>query len=273
MNQSTLALSQFKHQVLSFFRASARTLPWRETENPYHILVSEIMLQQTQVSRVITKYLEFIKVFPDFKTLASAPVSQVLRNWQGLGYNRRALYLKRIAEKAVKEHQGVLPKDAQTLNTFPGIGPATAAAICVYAYNQPQVFIETNIRTVFIHHFFPNQNAISDSELLPFVEKTVDRKNPRTWYWALMDYGSFLKTTVGNANQRSTYYTKQSPFKTSNRRIRGLIIKTLAQNTQCTASKLAQALNVPLVKIKSNLRVLQKEGFLKNKNGSFGLAK
>ncbi|MBN1129624.1 MAG: hypothetical protein JXA71_11585, partial [Chitinispirillaceae bacterium] len=192
----------FRSAVYTHFKKHRRPLPWRTDYRSYHILVSEIMLQQTQVDRVALKFPPFIASFPDFEALARAPFPKVLALWQGLGYNRRALHLKRCAEMVVHRCHGTLPSSPEILSTFPGIGTATAASICAFAFNKPVVFLETNIRTVLIHHFFPDRSRVSDGELWPIAEAALDQKNPRRWYSALMDYGSMLKKQYGNASRR-----------------------------------------------------------------------
>lgn len=266
-------IHQFRKIIYNYFSHYARTLPWRGSDvTPYQILVSEVMLQQTQVARVVEKYEPFIKAFPDFPTLARAPLTQILIIWQGLGYNRRTLYLKKLAYLIVEKYNGVLPRDVNELTQLPGIGQATAASICTFAFNQPTLFIETNIRTVILHHFFKNNTNVSDNEILNLVKQTLDKKNPRRWYWALMDYGSYLKQKFGNLNSKSSHYRKQSPFATSNRRIRGRILTALTKKSQ-TVENLAQNLETALKKIEKNLLTLQKEGFLEESKGRFALAK
>ena len=227
-----------KKDIHSFAKALAqyhityglRDLPWRNTKNPYYILVSEIMLQQTQVARVEEKYKTFIQTFPTVGDLARAPQSEVLRLWSGLGYNRRAKFLQQCAQGIVKDYKGVVPKTIEELCTLPGIGPYTARAVCAFAYNTPSVLFETNIRTVFIHHFFPNaKEKIADTMLAPYVEKTIDTKNPRVWYWLLMDYGSYLKSIGIKTHTKSTMFTKQKKFDGSLRQVRGGIMKLLIQ--------------------------------------------
>jgi len=191
----------FQKVIWRFFAQNGRDLPWRRTKNPYKILVSEIMLQQTQVERVIPKYAEWLARFPTAATLATAARATVLTTWRGLGYNRRALALKRAAESIVA--RGKFPREVAEILELPGVGPYTAGAIAAFAFNEPVVMIETNIRTVFIHHFFSDQKNVRDSELLPLIEKTLPRLKPREWYWALMDYGSHLKKEVGNLGRQS----------------------------------------------------------------------
>lgn len=220
----------FQKTVYEYYRAHGRHhLPWRKTTNPYRIMVSEIMLQQTQVSRVKMKYKEFLKTFPTVKALAESSLADVLRVWQGLGYNRRAKMLHKAAQEVVEQHGGHMPRDFDTLTKLPGIGPSTAGGICAYAYNMPIVFIETNIRRIFIHHFFHNAEGVGDAEIRPLVEATLDRNNPREWYSALMDYGTHLAETVPNPNRKSRHYTKQSAFSGSKREVRGAVLRALAE--------------------------------------------
>jgi A/G-specific adenine glycosylase len=226
----------FKDIVWDFYAQHPRQLPWRQvnddgTLDPYCVLVSEMMLQQTQVQRVIPKYSTFLQSFPDISSLATAPLGDVLQAWSGLGYNRRAKYLWQSARTLASEPRQGFPNSIEELVKLPGIGPNTAAAILTYSYNRPHIFIETNIRTIYIYHFFPEEERVSDAALLQLVASTVDEENPREWYWALMDYGSWLKKTVGNYAQYSKQYVKQSRFEGSDRQIRGKILKMLGQRS------------------------------------------
>lgn len=199
------------------------------------MLVSELMLQQTQVARVIPKFEAFIAQFPDIQALAAAPLADVLRLWNGLGYNRRAKYLHSAAQQVVAEHDGELPDDYDVLKKLPGIGPGTAGAIMVYAFNQPVVFIETNVRRVYFHYFFGAQEKVRDAELVPLIEATIDHVNPRAFYWALMDYGTWLKQNVSSGTSQSLHYKKQSKFKGSTREVRGQIVRVLGAGDQTLA--------------------------------------
>lgn len=229
-------LHSFRQFITWWYHQYGRhTLPWRLTTDPYAILVSELMLQQTQVSRVIPKYQAFLDRFPDLVTLKSAKLADVLTLWQGLGYNRRAKYLWQLGQTVVE-----LPNSQTELQKLPGIGPYTAAAIGAFAFNQPVTLVETNVRTVFLYHFFPDQTDISDADLLPLVTASLDQKNPRTWYWALMDYGSHLKATFGNQNRRSKTYAKQSKFTGSLRQVRGEILRILITHGQLPKTKIAK---------------------------------
>lgn len=207
-------------------------LPWRIAEpdgqfDPYKIMVSELMLQQTQVSRVIPKYEAFLAQFPTAKHLAQAELGAVLRAWQGLGYNRRAKFLWQASQRVAKEAS--FPSSLEELVALPGVGANTAGAIMAYAWNKPVVFIETNIRTVIIHHFAPEAQNVSDSFIREVVNTVLDVEHPREFYWALMDYGAFIKTQVRN-NSQSKHYAKQSSFQGSRRQVRGKVLRLLADH-------------------------------------------
>lgn len=260
----------FRKLIWAHYRKDGRrSLPWRKTRDPYRILVSEIMLQQTQVDRVIPKYQSFLKKFPSFKELSKASLQSVLVEWKGLGYNRRALGFKRAAETVVKEHGGRLPTLYSELVELSGIGPYTAHAVRAFAWNEPEVFIETNIRSVFIHHFFKDtrirgnkDTKIADSDLVPLIAKTLDRSNPREWYYALMDYGTHLKKTVGNASRKSSSYTKQSTFKGSHRELRAQILHEIAASTTSTRTSLLKKIDRKPADIDKTITELMKEGFI-----------
>lgn len=254
--------SSFKKTVWDYHRRNGRhELPWRKTRDPYKILVSEIMLQQTQVDRVLPKYKEFLKKFPTLEKLARAQTRSVLLVWQGLGYNRRAVSLKRTAEILVKEHKGKFPKDERALISLPGIGRATAGDLLAFAWNIPTVVIETNIRSVYIHHFFSDKKDISDKEITLLIEKTIDKNNPREWYYALMDYGSYLKKTIGNNAPQSKHYKKQSKFKGSNRELRSRILKLILHKSR-TEAEIMQLLSAPAEPVRKNIIALEREGLI-----------
>lgn len=207
----------------------SRTMPWREDTRPYYVLVSELMLQQTQVDRVIPKFNTFIAAFPSEKELASASLAEVLTLWSGLGYNRRAKFLHEAAKKTISEYNGVFPSTKPELLKLPGVGPGTAGAILAYAFNQPEVFIETNVRTVYFHHFFEEGDKVTDAQLIELVRETIDHEHPREFYWALMDYGTWLKKNGAGRISQSSHYKKQSALKGSVREARGQIMKVLTQ--------------------------------------------
>jgi A/G-specific adenine glycosylase len=265
-------ISDFRQQIFTFYWENKRSFPWRETTDPYAITVSEIMLQQTQTERVVPKYLAFLKCFPTWEALARGSVADVLVLWQGLGYNRRALALKRMAEAVVQNYGGVLPASRDELEAMPGIGPYTAGAILAFAFNQPVVCIETNIRRVFIHHFFSDAEKVSDKELMPLIEKSVDVKSPREWYHALMDYGAWLAKQMPNPNRRSAHYAKQSTFEGSNRQVRGAVIRALAGSKSLSRLQMYEKMEKPPEELDIILEQLQKEGFIKLEGEKISLA-
>jgi A/G-specific adenine glycosylase len=218
---------EFQEIIWQKGRELYREMPWRSNTQPYYVMVSEIMLQQTQVERVIPKFEAFVERFPSIESLANASLGEVLQLWSGLGYNRRAKFLHEAAMKIVNDFGGSFPETDKELVSLPGIGVNTAGAILAYSFNQPSLFIETNIRTVYFYHFFAEKDEVNDVELKAVVEATVDTEHPREWYWALMDYGSYLKRQGVGQNKKSSHYKKQSPLKGSVREVRGQILKLL----------------------------------------------
>jgi len=249
-------------------RSGRHDLPWRRTKDPYKITVSELMLQQTQVSRVFLKYTEFLNAFPTVQSLNDSSLTDVLCVWSGLGYNRRAKFLYQMAQVIVKEYKGKFPETIEGLQSLPGIGPYTAGAIYAFAYNKATALIETNIRTVYIHHFFPNKKIVSDKELMPLIQATLAKKNPREWYWALMDYGSHLKSTGIKNNAKSKHYTKQSKFEGSKRQIRGAIMRELLKGSK-TEAQIAKSIDKEKRKVKEVLKDLVVEGFIEKEKTQY----
>jgi len=201
-----------------------RDLPWRRDTDPYLVLVSEIMLQQTQVDRVVPFYLEFVRRFPSAQALSKATLRQVLEVWQGLGYNRRAKFLHDAA-KYITRHGW--PKNLEEL---PGVGHYTARAVECFAFNKPAAFIETNIRTVLFYHLQNTAHrSLSDAQLLPMVEKLLKESKmpPREFYWRMMDYGAVLKRQGVRLNAVSVHYKKQSKFEGSSRQRRAAKLRVL----------------------------------------------
>jgi A/G-specific adenine glycosylase len=266
---SSQQIRRFQKRVYDHYRRNGRKLPWRKTRDPYHILLSELMLQQTQVPRVIEKYKQFLRRFPAIDSVARAPLRDVLEVWQGLGYNRRALALKRLAAIIVDHHEGKIPSDIEALKALPGVGAATAGAVCAFAFNKPAVFVETNIRSVFIHHFFQDREGVKDSEVLSIVAQTLDAKRPRQWYYALMDYGVALKERHPNPSRRSAHYTIQSPFEGSLRQVRGMILRALVKDHGITEAALAKETNRDVGRVGQCLQQLCTEGFIFKKGKRF----
>lgn len=259
---------QFIATVWTYYHAHHRTaLPWRNTQDPYRIVVSELMLQQTQVARVIPKYQAFLRRFPTTKQLATSSLAEVLRYWQGLGYNRRAKSLHECVRTVHTTCRGRWPRTIIELQALPGIGSYTAAAIVSFAYNEPTVCIETNIRTSVIHHYFPTDDGVSDSAIASVLAETVSTTNPREWYWALMDYGSFVKRTHRNYNRQTKSYRNQSSFTGSDRQIRGTVIRALTERSSATFDEFEQ-MGFALERVRSQCQILCKEGLIESINAT-----
>lgn len=289
-----------------------RDLPWRRTHDPYEIWLSEVMLQQTQVSRVETRWPEWLERFPSVFALAEAGTAEVLAAWQGMGYNRRALALKAAAERVVSTYDGVFPTDVKELVSLPGVGPATAQGIRAFAYGLPGVYLETNVRTVVLHHLFPDVPSVPDKELIPIVEATCpavhgsggDRDfgeahlagpyavpqdaddDPRSWYYAMLDYGAYLKKTVPNPSRRSKTYARQTKFEGSRRQKRAEIVRQLLDAQKrgedleisaihaalCDAEREAGRPEVSTDLVASILSDLAREGFCVDLDGIWRIA-
>ena len=291
-------IPEFKKKINTFYKENKREFPWRNTSDPYKIVVSEIMLQQTQTVRVVEKYAAFLKSFPTVSHLAKASQSEVLGLWQGLGYNRRALYLKRTAEIVCEKYGGTFPRLKSQLISLPGIGPNTAGAVIAFAYNKPVVFIETNIRRVFIHEFFREKESIDDKEIYPLIDATLPApreeqnrstksgseftsegssrntegvsEDVRDWYYALMDYyGAYLGKIEQNPNRKSLSYSKQSKFEGSQRQVRGKLLKLLLIKERTLSSLDKEFVNKD--HLKNAVEQLVKEGFISKKEGKLYL--
>lgn len=246
-------LGAFVDRVFEEGDAHRRDLPWRFIDDSYAVLVSEVMLQQTQVSRVQGRWERWCERFPTPDALAAADVSEVLGEWQGLGYNRRALALKSACEVCSSRYGGAVPDSYDELLALPGIGPATAAGIEAFARNRPAIYLETNVRTVLIHEFFPSAARVPDRELVPILRACLGiigvlepspapraaaaERCPRTWYYALLDYGAHLKATIPNPSRRSASYARQSPFEGSHRQKRSELLRFVLASEGCTTEE------------------------------------
>lgn len=280
---SNKQIADFRRDVRKYWKKSGRhDLPWRSPSlkllrtttilDPYKILVSEVMLQQTQVARVIEKYKDFLRTFPTVKRLASAKLSDVLRVWSGLGYNRRAKYLHDAAKCIVRDHKGIVPNDVVSLRALPGMGPYTASAVRVFAFNLPDILIETNIRTAYFHHFFakykgPSFIKVRDVDLIPIATKCADGQDPREWHWALMDYGSHLKSIGVSNNSKSAHYVKQSKFKGSLREVRGAILRELHKGPSFITG-----LPFEKTRIEKAIVGLERDGLIEKEKGKWRIA-
>ncbi len=269
MQLSDKEIKDFQHHIWTFYENHGRLFPWRYVDDPYKVVISEVMLQQTQTYRVLPKYEIFITTFPSFSFLAHATLRDVLSCWQGLGYNRRGKYLHELAGQVMSTFNGVLPTSPEQLRMLPGIGPATAASIAAFAFNIPTIFIETNIRTVFIAHFFSGLENVHDKQLLPLVVQTVDTTNPRSWYYALMDYGVMLKKSMVNPSRKSAHYTRQSKFQGSDRQIRGKVIRLLTDNKKMTQHDLFALFSCEQARLALIIERLIKEGLVQKKDALF----
>ena len=283
----TLDLGDFRALVLARGRELYRDLPWRRTRDPYAIWISEVMLQQTQTTRVDGRWQRWLERFPTVDALAAADAADVLDEWQGLGYNRRALSVLRAAQ-AVSAAGGVMPAETAALEALPGIGPATAAGIRAFAFDLPGVYLETNVRTVFLHELYPNAESVPDRELVPLVRDTCPpdatdpEDDPRTWYYALLDYGAYLKRTVPNPSRRSRGHTRQSRFEGSHRQKRAELLRVLLAHRgdeaggadfetifqELVSAELQAGRNaIGEPDVRALLDELEREGFCHNENG------
>jgi A/G-specific adenine glycosylase len=267
----------FQRLVLRYFKLFGRAFPWRETKDPYRILVSEVMLQQTQTERVVPKYEQFLEAFPTWHALAEAPQVEVLKLWAGLGYYRRARNLQRAAQAIVTERGGAPPTAHADLLGLPGVGPYTAAAVAAFAFDEPVSMIETNIRTVYLHAYFKDQVGVTDRALAPIIDRTLYLKDPRSWFYALMDLGAFMKRHVKGVNQRSAHYSRQSPFKGSHRQARAAVLKIVTEQGVVPVALIEKSLEVLGVhcsteRIKVVLEELCDEGFMVRERNRYRVA-
>ena len=221
-------IAEFQSVILDWGRAHRRDMPWRRTCDPYRILVSEVMLQQTQVSRVLPKYLEFLGEFPTLTALADASRPRLLQVWNGLGYWRRALYLRSAARMLVDDYGGTFPRDARTLRKLPGVGPYTAGAVSCFAFGSAEPFLDTNIRRVYLQFFFPDEDDVPDARIMGVARDAVWTDDPREWHYALFDYGA-LALRDKKINRRSSHYSKQSAFDGSFRSFRAKAVRYLLE--------------------------------------------
>ncbi|MDR3337171.1 MAG: A/G-specific adenine glycosylase [Treponema sp.] len=262
-------IKEFRKVIYSYYEESGRHFPWREKPSGWGVLVSEFMLQQTQTDRVIPYWLRWMKLWPKPSLLAASPMETVQREWSGLGYNRRSRFLRQCAKFITEDHQGKVPETPEILKTLPGIGNYTAGAVAAFAYNYPSVFIETNIRSVVLHFFFPDKEGVEDKEIFPVLEEALDRDNARKWYYALMDYGAALKKVTANPGRRSAAYARQSRFEGSFRQLRGRVVKCLAFKGPATGEEIARRTGIDEEELYKVIDSLEKEMMVAEKEGRY----
>lgn len=263
---------KFRNIVWKYYAEHGRhSLPWRKSQDPYRILVSEMMLQQTQVERVIPYFNAWVKKYPNVKSLAQAPLADVLRQWQGLGYNRRAKFLHSAAKEVVTKHKGKIPEDAAVLESIWGIGPYTAHAVMTFAFNQDAVFIETNIRTAIIHHFFSERSDVTAEEIAQVLGRALPRGRARELYSALMDYGAHLKRSGVRLNAKSKGYAKQGAFEGSSRQARGVILRELSRGPAARMKLLKLFPSERKQQLEEQLARLVHEGLVRESSTRFHL--
>lgn len=222
-------VTDFQRMILDWHRDHRRDMPWRNTRDPYRILVSEVMLQQTQVARVVPKYESFLREFPTLEELASSSRAELLRVWQGLGYWRRALRLRDAARMVVDDFGGRFPRDTHTLKRLPGVGPYTAGAVACFAFGSAEPFLDTNIRRVYLFFFFAGEDEVPDNRIMEVARRAIWTDDPREWGYALFDYGATVLRDRA-INRRSSHYSKQSTFDGSFRSFRTQAVRhVLAQ--------------------------------------------
>lgn len=268
------AIDSFIETVMQQSHLLYRDFDWRRTSDPYAVLVSEVMLQQTQTTRVERYFDAWMQRFPTLDALAAASTADVLEVWQGLGYNRRALALKRTADEVCEQNDGQLPTTSDELCTLPGIGPATAAGVIAFAYNLSAVYLETNVRTVLLHEFYPHEEGVSDRELTALLRKVAEQVqtggiDARTWNYALLDYGAHLKKTHPNPSRRSKHHSKQSPYEGSRRQKRARLLEAILAHPGQNSEDLAELYSYDLDLAKSILADLAAEGFIRSHNGGW----
>jgi A/G-specific adenine glycosylase len=253
------SMEELHSRVMTWWEKNKRTLPWREDPTPYNVLVSEVMLQQTQVARVIPKYLEFLEVFPNIESLAEAETKRLLQLWSGLGYNRRAIWLRDAARRIIQ--MGEFPQTAEELCALKGIGPYTSRSILIFAFNRDLAAIDTNIRRVLIDCGFAN-DEMSIGQLQAVADRLLLKGRSSDWHNALMDYGSEVLTSRRTGIVPTS---SQSKFEGSIRQVRGAIIRQLTCVDSLTIENLLDVLlesGIQLLNPKPILQKLVDEGFI-----------
>jgi len=270
------AIAEVHRALLEWYEPRKRAYPWRVRPTPYRVLVSEVMLQQTQAARVVAPYRSFLRRFPSVRALAAAPRGDVLRAWSGLGYNRRALALSDMARAVVRDHGGRIPSDPDALQGLPGIGPYTAAAVASLGHGRPEPLVETNVRRVLGRVAVGGAGAADPKHMDEIASVWLDREHPSEWNQALMDLGrevcrprprcetcpirsrcrSAGRVTVSPAVRR------QSAFEGSLRQVRGGVIEELRGRGSSSLGSLARSLGASPGRVAEAVRALAEEGLV-----------
>jgi A/G-specific adenine glycosylase len=259
-------------RLLAWYRDNRRDLPWRRTTDPYAILVSEIMLQQTQVPRVVPRFVEWLAAWPDLESLSAAPLVDVLRRWQGLGYNNRARRLQECATAAVAAAptggRAELPRTPDGLRALPGIGPYTARAVLIFAHNDDLAAVDANVRRVLTHELGLPED-LGDRELQAVADAVLPRGRSRDWHNALMDYGSLVLTarSTGIAAR-----SRQGTFEGSRRQKRARLLRRLLHEGPQPLEDLARSLRLPLDEAAELVALLRRDGLVTESCGMVGVA-
>jgi len=262
-------IAAFRRAVLELYEREGRDFAWRRTTDPWAILVSEVMLQQTQTARVALKYDAWMTRFPNAASLAAASTADVYDAWRGLGYNSRGLRLRACAALCVEKYSGVPPVDERLLLELPGVGRYTARAVLAFAYGISSAFLETNIRAALIFHFFPKQERVSDRALEAIAASLLSGNDPRTWYYALMDYGAWLKKREPNPARKAAAYARQSRFEGSVRQARGAILRIIAAGGQASLEQVAAEAGIDYGRATKAAAGLLRDGLIRQDGQTF----
>lgn len=287
-------IKNIQRRILTWYRHAGRDLPWRKTKDPYEIVVSEVMLQQTQVDRVIPKYHAWVKKFPAIQHVAAASLQDVLTLWSGLGYNSRGLRLRTMAQIVMRDRQGKIPTTVEELKSLPGIGPYTAAAVATFAYKQRVPVIDTNIRRVIGRIFFGVNGAPTEKKLQAKVEEVLPTVRPDLWNHALMDLGATVciarqpKCTECPVQELCRAYPKilsapkksnvvRTPkFETTDRFWRGRILATLLMQPALPLQELHRRLRkigkIEISRTRRLINVLASEGLIQQRRNTYAVS-
>ncbi|MBI4281598.1 A/G-specific adenine glycosylase [Candidatus Uhrbacteria bacterium] len=287
-------VATIQRALLRWYEEKGRDLPWRHTRDPYRVLVSEIMLQQTQVDRVIPKYRNFLRLFPTVQKLSRAPRASVIRAWAGLGYNRRAVYLHEVAKKVLRDFCGRVPTTIDELRMLPGVGDYTAGAVAAFTGGSTKAFLDTNIKRVVGRLFFntKSRRLPAEKKLSEYAQSLVPTKKGDAYFWhhALMDLGATVCVArtptcaqcplqkicpfppFRDAVKKSHYAKRQPTFKDSDRFWRGMILSILREHPKGIAlSPLLRVVAIPRHRMARLLGGLKRDGLLSRMNNAYML--